>query len=253
MSNILPQVISGFAGAFFAFLFMRLADTGKSIVDRQNQHFRSLGKLEILFGDVASAIQSNQYELEHFLRAYAHLQESKCMVMTPNRPQPLEFRDDAFAGLGNGDLLNEIMSYRAQARSISRNITALWGMHEKFRDIAFTHPDRLQDYIDNFAFCAKSAQRLTVAHAQLLDQTMRLQAAIRILYRRDRTWLHRLCASGIRTHYPKRMDKLLTCELKKLQSEIDKSLCQSKQRVDEILREQKRGELQTDPRGRGTV
>lgn len=253
MSEILPQVISGFAGAFFAFLFMRLADTGNSIVERQNRHFRSLGQLEVLFGDLATAIQNNQYELDQFLYAYALLQESERMVTTPNRPQPLSFRDDAFDGLGNGDLLNEIMSYRAQARSISGDITTLWGMHEKIRDIAFTTPERLQDYIDNFTFCAESAQLLKAAHSQLLDRTKRLQALIRILYRRDRTWLHRLCASGIRSHYPKRIDTLVKAEIKKLQSEIEKSLSQSKQRINEMLREHERGELQTGPLGRGPV
>ena len=238
MKEMLPQVVSGFAGAFFAFLFMRLADAGKSIVDRQNRHFHALGSLEILFSDLASAIQSNLHELEHFRKTFTIMQQSKRMVTTPNRPMPLEFRDDSFDGLGNGDFLNDIMSYRAQTRNISGDIVAMWGMHEKFRDAAFTNPDRLQDYINNFALCDESAQLLKNAHDQLLKQTMRMLAIIRILYRRDRTLLHRLTSFAVKSKYPKGMKFLVEAENQKLKGEIEKSLRESKQRISELLREQ---------------
>lgn len=238
MGEIIKGIISGFAGAFFAFVFMRLADTGKSIVDRQNRHFRALGRLEILFGDLATAIQGNQYELEHFLKAFDLLRKSQGMVMTPNRPQPLEFRDDAFDGLGNEDLLNDVMSYRAFSKSISRDINTLWDTHEKFRDVAFSNPDRLQDYIDNFAQCAEAAQLLKAAHAQLLQRTLRILAIIRILFRRDRTVLHRLVSRGVRLHYPKQIENQIAVESKRMQSQITESQNESKQRISEMIREQ---------------
>ncbi|MFH1158292.1 MAG: hypothetical protein V1721_05345 [Pseudomonadota bacterium] len=238
MKEFLPQIVSGFAGAFFAFLFMRLADTGKSIVEQQNKHLRALGNLQILFNDLATAIQDNQYELDDFLKAFSLLQRSERMVTTPNRPKPLDFRDDAFAGLGNIDLLNEIMSYRAQVKNISGDITALWGMHEKIRDLAFANPARLPDYIDNFAVCARGSKLLNAAHSQLLQHTMRLQSIVRILFRRDQTILHRLTSAAIKSNYPKRMDKLIEAELKKLQTEMDKSLSESKKRISEMIREQ---------------
>jgi hypothetical protein len=238
VSEIIPEIISGFAGAFFAFLFMRLADTGKSIVDRQNRHFRALGRLEILFGDLSTAIQNNQYELEHFLNAFELLQHSKRVIMTPNRAQPLEFRDDAFDGLGNEDLLNEIMSYRALSRSLSRDINTLWETHDKFRDMAFSNSERLQDYIDNFAQCAETARLLKAAHAQLMQRTLRILVIIRILYRRDRTMLHRLVSRGIRLHYPKRIEEQITAESRRMQLEIDKSQQESSERISEMLREQ---------------
>jgi hypothetical protein len=238
MKEMLPQVVSGFAGAFFAFLFMRLADAGKSIVDRQTRHLRALGSLEILFSDLSIAIQENLHELENFRKAFAVLCQSKRMVTTPNRPEPLEFRDDAFSGLGNTDFLNEIMSFRAQVRGINGDIVAMWGMHEKFREAAFNNPNRLQDYIDNFALCDEGAQLLLAAHSQLLQRTMRMQVVVRILYRRDRTMLHRITSRSVKSKYPKDMNALTEAEGKKLAGEIKKSLDESKQRIGEMLREQ---------------
>jgi hypothetical protein len=241
MKELLPQVVSGFAGAFFAFLFMRLADSGKSIVDRQNRHYRALGNLEILFSDLATTIQGNLYELAHFRKAFALLCQSKRMVTTPNRPIPLEFRDEAFAGLGNGDFLNEIMSYRAQVRSITRDIVAMWGMHEKFRDAAFSNPDRLQDYIDNFALCDDGARLLIAAHTQLLQRTMRMQAIVRILYRRDKTWLHRVTSCAVKSKYPRCMQGLVETEQKKLAGEIERNLAESHQQISEMTRKPQGG------------
>ena len=127
MKNILPHIISGFSGAFFAFIFMRLDNIRRSIVTRRTQHLQSLGQLEILFCDLATEIQENQYELDQFLHAYSLIKKSKSMVITPNRPKPFDFRDETFNNLCNEDLLNEIISYRAQINSINSDIITLWG------------------------------------------------------------------------------------------------------------------------------
>lgn len=68
-NQLLTQGFSAFAGAFFAFLFLRLAEFLSKIYQRQVKHYNSLVILETQLNELGGIIHDNIYLIPFFRNA----------------------------------------------------------------------------------------------------------------------------------------------------------------------------------------
>jgi len=101
-NQILIQGFSAFAGAFFAFLSLRLAEFFTKLYQRQVKHYNSLVLLETQLNENGGIIHDNLYILPNFIRVIS----SGNIYFNNLRSIPI-YREH-YENLYDLDLLNEL-------------------------------------------------------------------------------------------------------------------------------------------------
>lgn len=237
LKQLAPSTITAFMGAFFAFLFMRLADSIKEAKERRSLHIQSFTLLQFLLGDIATAIQSNAFQFGYFIQAHTQTVPDMHLMLTPNRPHALPFRDDALTHLKNTDLLNDILSFRVKIQQSSEDIVAFWDLHEKIRAAALSTADIRTFFKDYSSQSAQAAQLLSSVGDDLFKDTVHLLAHARVLFKRDTHWFRKYLYPRIPINYPKNMEKLVGTETQILHAEYVQTYEKNAARIARIIKQ----------------
>lgn len=103
--QLLIQGFSAFAGAFFAFLFLRLAEFLSKVYQRQVKHYNSLVILETQLNELGGIIHDNIYLIPFFRNAIT----SGNIYFSKLRQLPID--RSHYENLHDIDLINDLFSF----------------------------------------------------------------------------------------------------------------------------------------------
>lgn len=178
VNELLIQTVSAFAGALFAFLFVRLADFLDAIYKRQKLHYNSLVTLETQLNEIGTIMHDNLYIMPNFRR----------VILTGNvyfNNLHTVFIDKShYEKLYDIQLLNELFSYNYQLRRINDDIETITNGYNELKSVLF-QTNNLDHYKANTKLMAEQLQILEAFIKDIQEQTIKLWARIRVQIRND--------------------------------------------------------------------
>ncbi|MFA6602893.1 MAG: hypothetical protein WCT01_03765 [Candidatus Shapirobacteria bacterium] len=222
---------SAFAGAFFAYLFTRIADFFSKVYQRQVKHYNSLVNLDTQLNEIGGIINDDLYIIPEFVRVIS----SGHIYFNNLRPLPID--KSHYENLYDLDLINILFSYNYELRKINDDIDTVSRGYDKIES-AFTQKNITpEEYLYN---CKNLAATLVVQKlflTKLQDKTTRLIARIRIESKNDMPLGTKLQSLFTKTNGPKITKAEIDTELKKLEKEIEETRTSSRMEIDETLKE----------------
>ena len=230
-NQLLIQGFSAFAGAFFAFIFLRLAEFLSKVYQRQVKHYNSLVNLETQINEIGGIINDDLYIIPEFIRVI----KSGHVYFNNLRSIPID--KSHYENLYDLDLINILFSFNYQVRKINDDLDTASRGYEKIES-AYTQKNITPaDYVLN---CNNLASQLTVMHlflTKLLEENTKLMARVRLEIKKDISLGTRLQFLFTKSKGAKITKQELKKEEKKLELEIEETKRKSKKEIDDALKE----------------
>jgi hypothetical protein len=170
--------VGAFAGALFAFLFVRLADFLDTIYKRQKLHYNSLVALETQLNEIGTIMHDNLYVMPNFRR----------VILSGNvyfnNLHTIFIDKSHYEKLYDIDLLNELFSYNYQLRRINDDIETVTNGYDELKSVLF-QTNNIDHYKENTKLMAEQLQILEAFIRDIQEQTIKLWARIRVQIRND--------------------------------------------------------------------
>ena len=231
--QLLIQGFSAFAGAFFAFLFLRFSEFLTKIYQREVKHYNSLVILETQLNEIGGIIHDNIYILPNFRR-----------VITSgniyfNNLHALPIDKSHYENLHDLDLINDLFSYFYQLRKINDDIETSTSGYIDIKDALIQKNITPQDYKVNSNLLAQNLGYIEVFLTDLEERTVNLMARIRVQIKKEIPLGTRIQQLFIRTSEGKLNPEDIKKETDKLKKEIEATKAQSQKEIEEALKKYK--------------
>lgn len=234
MSNIeydlLVQGFAAFAGAFFAFLFLRVAEFFTKLYQRQVKHYNSLVNLEVQLNEIGGIISDNIYILPKFREVIA----SGNIYFNNLHLLPID--KSHYENLYDLDLMNRVYTYNYGLRKINDDMQTATQGYLDIKDALIQQNINKKDYVINASLMADQLFLIEVFLKELQNETVELQARVRVQMRGDKPLGTRIQQFFIHSVGPKIKQDELDEEIKKLKSELKETGEKSRKEIDDVLK-----------------
>ncbi len=228
--QLLIQGFSAFAGAFFAFLFLRLAEFLSRVYQRQVKHYNSLVILETQLNELGGIIHDNLYLIPPFRTAVT----SGNIYFSKLRQLPID--RSHYKNLHDIDLLNDLFTFNYELRKINDDIDSLADGYTDIKNAYIQRHIEKQDYLANAQISAEHLTALEAFLGDIEDRVVQLMAKVRLMLKKDvplgtiiaRWFIHTSGSSLKKADIDKEAGKLL--------KEIEDTKTQSQKEIEEVLK-----------------
>lgn len=230
MNQLLIEGFSAFAGAFFAFLFLRLAEFFTKIYQRQVKHYNSLVTLGTQLNELGGIIHDNIYLLPYFRKSIlsGNIYFSKLRQLPINKSH--------YEKLYDKELINELFSFNYQLRKLNDNMDGLNSGYTDIKNAYIQHHIQKPDYLVNAKLTAQQLTMLEIFLSNMEKQTVQLMAKIRLMSKKDIPLGAKIISWFIHTSGSKLNKTEIDKEAKKLLQEIEETKTKSQKEIEEILK-----------------
>lgn len=230
MNQVFIEGFSAFAGAFFAFLFLRLAEFFTKLYKRQVKHYNSLITLETQLNELGGIIHDNVYLLPPFRKVIL----SGNIYFGKLRQLPID--KSHYKKLYDIDLINELFSFNYQLRKLNDDIDSLTSGYVDIKNAYIQHHIQKTDYLINAQFTADHLTTLEIFLSDMEKQIVQLMAKIRLMIKKDMPLGTKIISWFIHTSGSKLNKTEIDKEAKKLLQEIKETKTKSQKEIEEILK-----------------
>lgn len=228
--QLLIQGFGAFAGAFFAFLFLRLAEFLSKVYQRQVKHYNSLVVLETQLNELGGIIHDNIYLIPFFRNTIT----SGNIYFSKLRQLPID--RSHYENLHDIDLINDLFSFNYQLRKLNDDMDSLADGYTDIKNAYIQHHIQKQDYLINAQISAKLLTALEAFLGDTESRTIQLTAKVRLMLKKDVSlgttiarWFIHTSGSSL-----KKVD--IDREAEKLLKEIEETKTQSQKEIEEVLK-----------------
>jgi hypothetical protein len=230
ISQLLVQGLSAFAGAFSAFLFLRLAEFLSMVYQRQVRHYNSLVILGIQLNELGGIIHDNIYLIPFFRDAII----SGNIYFSKLRQLPIDRTH--YENLHDIDLINDLFSFNYQLRKLNDDMDSLADGYAGIKNAYIQHHIQKQDYLINAQISAELLIALEAFLGDMESRTVQLMAKVNLMLKKDvplgttmaRWFIHTSGSSLRKTDIDK--------EARRLLKEIEDTKTQSQKEIEEVLK-----------------
>ncbi len=226
--DFVRSVVASFAGAFFAFLFLRVGEILEKYYQRQVKHFNALVSMEIYLDELYTIAHDNIYLLPVF-RSTINSGNTFASVL-----RPLPVRRDYYEELHDIKLINDLYKLNYDLRRINDDLESVndWYLH--LRQLYTTGQMQPNHYIESSKILSENLKVIQAAHVLLLDDVIRLDAIIKIRSESDKPLLTRFMYFVIDKTRPDITISQIEKKSKALRVEIEESGKDSLPRIEKI-------------------
>lgn len=228
--ELLIQGFSAFAGAFFAFLFLRIAEFLSKLYQRQVKHYNSLVILETQLNEIGGIIHDDLYILPNFIRVI------KSGNVYYNNLRPIPIDKSHYESLFDLTILNELFTYYYQVRKLNDDMETASSGYQDIKNALIQKNITHQDYIVNTSILAENLKQIEIFLADLEERTVKLLARIRVQMKYDIPLGTRIMSVFIRSHGANLSEKEIKKEEEKLNKEIEETKTKSQKEIEEVLK-----------------
>lgn len=226
-----------FLGAFFAFLFIRIADGLNKIYERHAKNSKALVILEHHFNDCGGVIHDDIYIVDKFLSLVADLERNPSLpLLYSNTLHPIPINKDNVIDLINIDYINDLTSYNIRTRKMNDSMQTLNNAYQQIK-VAFVERHANEEtYVQNVIGLKEELVIFKNFLNELLGETVKVLATARILGR-EKTFFSRIVLLTFKKRHSKKFKKHLEDETKTLKAEIEEVGKESRARIDRIVKQ----------------
>lgn len=214
-------LVGAFAGAFFAYVFVRFADGFKKIYDRKEKNHTSLVRLQHYFNDCLNITSDNLFIADDCVRVFneQRLQAGELSIyMNVFHPYPID--RELLIGLTNVKFVNEVYSLNVEFSKLNDSLATVDRAYVQVRDAFVAKHVDAATYLLN---ARRTCERCTELRGYLLQNKQELIRlfAITNLLLNDRPFLVSVIRSLTQTSYPKDFEAALAPEVLRVTSEME--------------------------------
>lgn len=232
-TELLIQGFSAFAGAFFAFVFLRITEFLSKIYERQVRHYNSLVVLETQLNELIGIISDDLYLIPTFKNSI----ESGNIYFSKLSQLPID--KTHYDNLQDITLINDLFSYNSQLRKLNDDIDSLSGGYADIKNAYIQRNIDPNDYLLNAKITAKMLTTLQVFLDDTNKKTIELMAKVRLMSKRDVPLGTQMMRWFIKTSGDEVSNTDIKAETKKLIKEVKQTQSRSKKEIDKIIKNQK--------------
>lgn len=230
MNQIYIEGFSAFAGAFFAFLFLRLSEFLSKIYERQVKHYNSLVILDTQLNELGGIIHDNIYLIPFFKKSIT----SGNIYFSTLRSMPID--KSHYENLHDIDLINDLFSFNYQLRKLNDDIDSLTNGYAEIKNAYIQHNIQKPDYLINAQISAELLTTLEVFLKDMEEYSVQLIAKVRLMSKRDVPLGTRIARLFIHTSGSKLKKNEIESEVKKLRKEIEETKAKSQKEIEEAIK-----------------
>lgn len=227
-------IVGAFAGAFFAFLFLRLGDGLKRIYERKEKHHTALVRLQHYFNDCLNTTDDNLFIADDCVRVF-----DEGRLQSGDRPifmsqfQQYAIDRELLIGLTNLEFLNEVYTLNVELRKLNDSLATVDRAYAQVREAFLSKKLELPDYLVNARLTRKRSLEMKEFLLQTKRDLIRLFATSNLLLK-DAPFLVRVIRALAKSSYSKDFKEQLTDEIRRVSQEMDGLAKVSGERINEI-------------------
>ncbi len=225
--------MGAFAGAFFAYLFVRFGDAMKKIYDRKEKNHTSLVRLQHYFNDCLNTSSDNLYIANDCIRIFSEARlTSGGHPIYMNVFHQYQIDGELMIGLTNLDLINEMASLNTALKKLNNSLATIDRAYGQIRDAFIAKTISETDYLANARLTRDRCIQVRPFLSHTQDDLVRLFAVVQLLLKNP-PFLVRITQTLVRTKYPKGFEALLAQETAKVKAGMEAIAQSSEQRIRE--------------------
>ncbi len=174
----LSGAVDAFAGAFFAFLFLRIGDGLTKIYERQIRHYNAMVELEFVLNQNLDQIGRDMLIVENSKNNLAESKSEKIVVENPQDPSPIQIRQELLLRLYGKDIINRVFAYFMVIERVNDDLLTTKRFYRGVIEKSLTARD-LRLFLENVPELEKHFSVLEKFLTDLLNRTHNLLAIIR--------------------------------------------------------------------------
>lgn len=230
-------IVSAFAGALFAFLFMCLWSAIDRYDARWNRHYTGVVKLSRATNEQLASIHSAIFEISEIIDAYTDARDHPGTIpISVNQPEAIAIDSTFEYDIVNLDLVNEFAKHRYNVQCANRDIQRLVTMKDNLEKGFAEGRLTPENYLLHFEDLAQWLSQLRKSLDALLDDTTTLTARARVRAQRDAPMFHSFSMKLRRTRHEKDFEATAAREREILLEEIGIGSAKSGLRAEAISR-----------------
>jgi len=220
--------LSAFMGAFFAFLFIKLAELLTKISERTNKHYNAMVKIEHRFNDYLNYISDNCFLIKNFIKA---LKKGGIYI---NRFALLPIEKDITLELLDLPLINKIFSFNTSVRKMNNSMETINSWYDEIKKAYLEGKMNRDIYKKNSENVIKNLQDLDSFLISLEEKTKNISALVRILLK-YKPFTVRIVQFFSRDRSLEISEERIGSEKNKLNLEIEKIVKESRKEIEEAI------------------
>ena len=225
-------LISGFgalAGAFFAFIFLKLAEFLTRIHQRKMKHYNSLVLLETQLNELTGIIYDNVC----IIFSFKEIINSGKIYFGKLRQVPID--RSHYDNLYDVTLKNDLFSYNYKLRQLNDDIDNITNGYNDIKNALLQKSISYETYLENVKFTVDFLTKLGKYLKNIDEQAIELLVKVRLMCKKDLTLGTKISRWFIRQSGSNLIESDIAEERKKLLSEIEMIGNRSKKEIDDIL------------------
>ncbi|MFH1197017.1 MAG: hypothetical protein V1720_15070 [bacterium] len=236
--EILKLLVSAFAGAFFAFLFLRFADRAKEKRTKRKENAKALCRIELICNENYNFLNDSVYSIDQILKVFKEARERKQSPYSENRLDMLTNDKKILLDLLNNNFVNDYFSYTIMIEKHNNDVESINHFHEAMKMARLTGQITPENYMDNMARFEDNIKIFKNLVFDSMNMTEEIIAKCRVLLK-DEASLFRKIFPKNREGYDNNFYKKYESELSLLKEEMTQINKASKERIEKALSESK--------------
>ena len=232
--EVIKLLLSAFAGAFFAFIFIWISDRIKTRKEVQKNNIRALNKIQFICNNNYSTLNTTLYSINEIIRVFNEAREQSQDPFSANRLDKIILDQDLLLDLSNIDFINDYFSFTRIIEKHNNDVDNLNHFHESMKMARLTGVISSDNYITNLGRFERNLKLFNRFVIDLMNQTESIIAKSRVLLKDEATFIKKLFKNTSKG-YKKNFDKKYESELVLLRSEMKMVREKSKKDIDKVL------------------
>ena len=228
-NGLLTQIFGSFSGAFFAFIFLRLAEFFSKLYERQVKNYNSLVNLVNQLNEIGGIINDNLYIIPGFIKTI----DTGNVYFTNLHTMPIN--KEHYANLLNLEIINDLFSYNYQVRKNNDDIETVSRGYNDVKNALIQKNISHEDYKMNASEIAKNLKVLEKFQKDLQWEAIVLVAKVRVRIKHDQPLGSKIMSTFFWKTRLNLKKQEIEKEIEKVTLEIETNRKKSKEEIERVL------------------
>lgn len=213
-------IMGAFAGAFFAYLFVRFGDAMNKIYNRKEKNHTSIVRLQHYFNDCLNTTSDNLFIANNCIDVFSETNLNSGYPIYMNVFHEYPINTELLINLTNIDFLNEVYSLNTSLKKLNSSLASVDRAYGQVREGFVSKTIDVQSYLENARRTRERCEELVAFLTQQQFDLIKLLATTNLLLKNP-PFLTRVILILVRNNYPKDFNPTLDAEIKRVQTEIE--------------------------------
>jgi len=228
------NILGAFMGAFFAFIFLRIAELFKDAQRRIREHHNALIRLDYLFNDYHNIISDNDSTIDRLIEKVKDSLEKNYLLDYHYNFRSFPIEKETLLKLMNIDLINRLYSLNVSLTKMNDDLNTMDKAYLKLKQLRLEKRIGPEVYKINMQNYLEQVSEVRSFISEFEGKIIGIHAIVRILIAKKSIFIQ-FNPFISKRRFPKNLENELIDEKKKLLAEMKKIQDESRKEIKKVL------------------